>query len=120
MRPRTECIQLVRRSALSQVPVAGPSEVAGEASSRTFAVRVFSCRVYLASATGYAGSAEQTPDVRPAVSCYRRDLTVDCSRSETPGSPDRVFLHPAHLGADSPGSSPSALCRAGWRNLPGR
>ena len=30
MRPRTKRIQLVRRSALSQVPVPGPSEVAGK------------------------------------------------------------------------------------------
>src|ERR1700680_1520041 len=101
MRPRTECIQLVRRSALSQVPVPGPSEVAGEASGRTPAVRIFSCRVYAASATGHSGPTEQTPDVRSVVPGYSRSSSIDRGRSQAPGCPDRLLLHPAYLGTDA-------------------
>src|SRR5208282_204517 len=57
---------------------------------------------------------------RSVVSGYGRHLTVHCRRSGTPGSADRLFLHPALLGANAPFSSPLALCRARWRNFPGR
>src|ERR1035438_7112116 len=108
MRPRTECLQLVRRSALSQVPVPGPSEVAGEASGRTPALRIFSCRVYAASATGHPGPTEQTPDIRSVVPGYGRNSSIDRGRSQAPGCPDRLFLHPAYLGTDAH-SEPSLM-----------
>src|SRR5712692_1567113 len=120
MRPRTERIQLVCRSALSQVPVPGPSEVAGKTPGRTPAVRVFSCRVYAASATGHPGPTEQTPDVRSVVPGYGRNSAIDRGRSEAPGCPDRLLLYPTHLGTDAHHSSASALRRAGWWNLAGR
>src|SRR5712692_5400457 len=120
MRPRTERIQLVCRSALSQVPVPGPSEVAGKTPGRTPAVRVFSCRVYAASATGHPGPTEQTPDVRSVVPGYGRNSSIDRRRSEAPGCPDRILLHPAYVGPDPHGASPSALCGARRRHLPGR
>src|ERR1035438_213327 len=120
MRPRTECLQLVRRSALSQVPVPGPSEVAGEASGRTPAVRIFSCGLYAASTTGHSGITEQTPDVRFVVPDYGQNSSIDRGRSQAPGCPDRLLLHPAYRGTDPPQSSASALRRAGWWNLAGR
>src|SRR5262249_6759504 len=33
------------------------------------------------------------------------------------GGRDRLFRRPAQLGAESAASSPSALCRPGWRHL---
>src|SRR5713101_8433498 len=101
MRPRTERIQLVCRSALSQVPVPGTSEVAGKTPGRTPALRVFSCSVYAASATGLPGPTEQTPDVRSVVPGYGRNSSIDRRRSEAPGRPDRLLLHPTYMGADS-------------------
>src|SRR5271156_5071411 len=120
MLPRTECLQLVRRSALSQVPVPGPSEVAGEASGPTPAVRIFSCGLYAASPTGHSGITEQTPDVRSVVPGYGQNSSIDRGRSQAPGCPDRLLLHSAYLGTDTHDPSASALCRAGWWNLTGR
>src|ERR1700693_824591 len=101
MRPRTERIQLVCRSALSQVPVPGPSEVAGKTPGRTPAVRVFSCRVYVASATGHPGPTEQTPDVRSVVPGHGRNSAIHRGRSQAPRGPDRLLLHPTQLGTDT-------------------
>src|ERR1700693_5896008 len=120
MRPRTERIQLVRGSSLPQVPVFSQSQVVGEAPGRTLRVRVFPCRIHAASGTRHTGAPKQTPDVRSVVSGYRRYLAVHCGGSGTPGGADRLFLHPALLGANAQLSSAPALRRARWRNLPGR
>src|ERR1700675_61736 len=120
MRPRTERIQLVCRSALSQVPVPGPSEVAGKTPGRPPAVRVFSCSVHAASTTGHPGPTEQTPDLRSVVPGHGRNSSIYRGRSEAPGCPGLLLLHPAYLGAESHSASPSALCGARGRHLAGR
>src|SRR5712691_4399510 len=108
MRAPTERIQLVRGPPLPQVPIPSQGQVAGKASGRTFGVRIFPCGVYAASAPGSAGAPEQTPDVRSVVSGYRRDLAVDCGRSGTPRSADRLLLYPALVGAN-PQFEPSLM-----------
>src|ERR1700688_903710 len=120
MRARTQRLSFLWGPALPQVPISGQGQVAGKASIRAVAVRVFPCSVYPAGAAGRAGSTEQTRDVRSAVSGHGRNLAVDCRRSQAPRSPDRLFLHPAHLGTDPHASSPPALRSPWWRNLSGR
>src|ERR1700676_5388390 len=77
-------------------------------------MRLFPCRVHFARAAGCTGPPEQARDVRSVVPSDRGNPAGDCSRSATPRGTDRLFLHLAHLGADSHSSSSSALCRA-WR-----
>src|SRR6266436_4193171 len=98
MRARTERLQLLCESALSQVPVPGQSRVARKAPGRTVAGTLFPCRVYSARVAGRARPTEQARDVRSIVSGYGGNLAGDCSGSPTPRGANRLFLHPAHLG----------------------
>ena len=82
--------------------------------SLTVRVRVFSCRVYAASATGHPGPTKQTPAVRSVVPSYGRNSSIDRGRSKAPGCPTRLLLHPTQLGTDTQHSSASALRRPRW------
>src|SRR5664279_5733926 len=99
--------------ALSQVPGGSTTALAGPALRRTVARSVLPCRVHPAPCPCSRGLAEQSPGLWLAVPGGGRDPAADRRRSSTSGCRDRVSRHSAHLGTDSPASSPCALRGAG-------
>src|SRR5664280_444469 len=112
----------MQKSPLPTLPGQRAPALAQDAGTGTSAYMLRACRLHLAAGTSPARLAEQAADLQPALSCQRRDLACDRSRSPASWSRDRFVQRAPHLGSTVAASSsyPLRTCRrrSGGGSLP--
>src|SRR5664280_1759728 len=104
----------MQKSPLPTLPGQRAPALAQDAGTGTPAHSLCTCRLHLAAGTSPARLAEQAADLQPALSCQRRDLACDRSRSPASWGRDRLLQRAPQLESALAVSSPCPL-RTGRR-----
>jgi hypothetical protein len=99
----------------AQRSVRGWSALASGAGTRVAAHQLRARCLHAAAGTGAARAAEQTGDLQPTLSHQRCHSAGDRSRSQAPGSRDRLLQRAPHLGPATSASSSCSLRAGRWR-----